>query len=86
MYSKSGKSIWSLFLFLLAGIVLGAFIGHYVGTYPGFTWLAFGDTFGLTSPLTLDLGVLSVTFGLTIKVNIASVLGIVLAVIAYKKI
>lgn len=86
MYSKSSKNIWTMILFLLAGVVLGAFIGQYVGTYPGFSWLAFGNTFGLTSPFTLDLGVLKFTFGLTIKVNVASIIGIALAVVAYKRI
>ncbi|MBQ5881561.1 MAG: DUF4321 domain-containing protein, partial [Bacteroidales bacterium] len=40
-------------------------------------------SFGLSNPLTLDLGVLVLTFGLTIKFTIASIIGIVIAAIIY---
>ena len=46
--------------------------------------LNFGQTFGLTSPMVLDLGILTITFALTIKITIASILGIVLALVIYR--
>jgi hypothetical protein len=48
------------------------------------TFLSFGETFGLTSPMVLDLGILCVTFALTIKITIASIIGIVLGIIIYR--
>lgn len=68
-----GKNTWTCFLLILAGIVLGGFIGS---LFPD-SWLNFGQTFGLSSPLVLDLGILSVTFGLTIKITIAGIIGII---------
>ena len=41
--------------------------------------------FGLTSPLVLDMGVLVLNFGLTIKFTIAGIIGIILAVVIYRK-
>ena len=74
------KNNWACFLLILAGIVIGGFIGN---LFPS-TWLNFGQTFGLSNPLVLDLGILTITFALTIKITIASILGIVIALIIYR--
>ena len=49
----------------------------------GLGWLSFGQTFGVQNPIVLDLGVMVITFGLTIKITIASIIGIILAAIIY---
>jgi hypothetical protein len=74
------KNGWVLLLFILAGIVIGGFIGDITGI----SWLNYGKTFGLTSPLVLDLGVLVITFALTIRITIASIVGVVIGVLAYR--
>jgi len=40
---------------------------------------------GIAPPAVLDLKVVSLTFGLTLKINLASLLGIVLALVIYRK-
>ena len=77
--ARTGKNTWSLFLLLLAGIVLGSFIAHLTAGVSALSWLSYGKTFGLSSPIVLDLGVLVLTFGLTIKFTIASIIGIIIA-------
>jgi len=79
-----GKNNWALLLMLLAGVVLGGFIGQLASNVSALSWLNYGQTFGLSSPLVLDLGILVLTFGLTIKITIAGILGIVLAIIIYR--
>jgi hypothetical protein len=74
------KNNWACFLLILAGIVIGGFIGS---LFPD-TWLNYGQSFGLSSPLILDLGILCITFGLSIKITIAGILGIVIAIAAYR--
>lgn len=69
---------------ILAGIVLGGFIGQLAAGSSALSWLNYGQTFGLSSPIVLDLGILVLTFGLTIKITIAGILGIVLAIIIYR--
>ena len=76
------KNNWACFLLILAGIVIGGFIGS---LFPS-TWLNSGQSFGLSQPMVLDLGILSVTFGLSIKITIASILGVALAIIIYRMI
>lgn len=75
-----GKNSWTCLLLILAGIVLGGLIGQLLPS----TWLNYGQTFGLTSPLILDLGILSITFALTIKITIASIIGIIIGIMIYR--
>ncbi len=82
--ARTGKNTWALFLLLLAGIVLGSFIAQMTAGISGLSWLSFGKTFGLDNPITLNLGVLVLTFGLKIKFTIASIIGIVIAAIIYR--
>lgn len=76
---------WTGFLIILSGIVLGGFIGYLTRDVGFLSWLNYGQEFGLDSPIVLNLGILILTFGLQIKINIASILGMVLGIIIYKK-
>ena len=69
---------------MLAGIVLGGFIGTLTQNLPGLSWLSYGQSFGLDSPIILNLGILVITFGLSIKITISSILGLILAGIVYR--
>ena len=69
---------------LLSGIVLGGFMGSLSDVISWLSWLNFGQSFGLNSPLVLDFGVLVITFGLTIKITMASIIGVALALIIYR--
>ncbi len=82
MKAKNG---WVLLVMLLSGIVLGGFIGMLTVNVSGLSWLNYGQSFGLQSPLVLDLGLLVLTFGLTIHISIASIIGVVLAIFIYRK-
>lgn len=48
------------------------------------SWLSYGQAFGLQNPVVLNLGVMSITFGLSIEINIASILGMILSIIIYR--
>lgn len=84
MANLTNKSKWTLLLILLCGIVLGGFIGYLCRDIPFLSWLNYGQVFGLSSPIVLDLGIIVITFGMTIAINIASILGIVLGIVIYK--
>lgn len=84
MKGAGSKNSWALFLFILTGIVLGGFIGMLAEGVPALKWLGYGQSFGLEDPVVLNLGILVVTFGLSIKITIASIVGVVLAIIIYR--
>ncbi len=84
MSIRSAKNAWVLFILILCGIVLGGFLGMMAENVSFLSFLNYGQTFGLSSPVTLDLGVLTLTFGLTIRISIASILGVIISIIVYR--
>ena len=78
------KNFWILLIMLLTGIVLGGFMGQLAEGVSWLSWLNFGQSFGLDSPLVVNFGILVVTFGLTIKITIASIIGAAVALIIYR--
>lgn len=78
------KNFWVLLLLLLTGIVLGGFFGNMAADIPWLSWLNFGQSFGLDSPLILNLGILVITFGLSIKITMASIIGVAIAILVYR--
>lgn len=83
------RGIALLVLVIVAGLVVGSLIGELLGSLVPAGWgqelLTRGPTIGLTSPATLDLSFLAVTFGLVFKVNLVGVVGIVLAAFALRR-
>lgn len=73
---------WILFLMILSGIVIGGFLGELLGQYVPI--LKYGINLGVSTH-TWDLKLLQLTFGCKIDVNMFSVLGILLAIIFYKR-
>lgn len=80
------KSKWIALLFILAGLVIGGLLGNLAGTVDWLWWLSFGEEFGLTNPVVLDLNVVSITFAFTVKINIASIIGVIVALLVYRKV
>ena len=71
---------WVLVLLILIGFVIGGFIGTY---FEG-TFLNYGQNLGLSNPIVLDLGFFILTFGLSIHITIASVIGVVISLVVYR--
>lgn len=80
------KSFWILLIFLLSGLVIGGLLGEIASKIDFLWWLAYGENFGLSQPLQLDLSVIKVTFSLMFRINIASILGMTLAIYIYRKV
>ena len=84
MRKAGSKNAWVLLILMLAGIVVGGFIGNLAAGVNGLSWLSYGQSFGLDSPIVLNLGILVITFGLTIKITIASIIGMIIAGLVYR--
>lgn len=87
MYSKNS---WALFLLILAGIVLGGFLGYLAKEVPYLNWLNYGQQFSIGTSdnsgiVRLNLGIIIIRFGLTIKITIASIVGVIAAIIVYRR-
>lgn len=65
-------------------ILIGFVIGRFIGTYFDGSFLNYGQSFGLSAPVELDLGFIMLTFGLKIQITIASVLGVIISLVVYR--
>lgn len=80
------KNIWILLIFILSGLVVGGLLGELASRVDWLWWLSYSQSFGLNTPITLDLSIMQITFALMFKISISSIIGLVLAVFIYKKI
>ena len=80
------KNIWILILFILCGIVVGGLLGNLASKVDFLWWLSYGESFGFAEPIALDLSVIQLTFSLMFKINIASIIGMILAILIYRKV
>lgn len=81
---RSKRSGWMLVFFLVVGAFVGGLIGNILGPYlPFLNWSS--PTYGINPPLVLNLDMLGLTFGFTLQLSVAGVLGLVIAYMAYRK-
>jgi len=78
------RNPWVLLLLLLTGAVIGGFLGQYLNQF--FPFLQHNYPVGIREPLFLDLGFLSLIFGFVVNINVAGVLGLIIAILIFLKI
>ena len=80
------KNIWILLVFILSGLVVGGLLGQLASNVDWLWWLSYSQTFGLQDPIVLDLSVVTITFALMFRMSVASIIGMLLAILIYKKV
>ncbi|MBR3325597.1 MAG: DUF4321 domain-containing protein [Clostridia bacterium] len=80
------KNTLVFIVFILCGIVIGGLLGEVSKSISWLSWLSYGQSFGFSDPFTLDLGVMQLTLGLMIKINVASIIGIIVSIFIYRKV
>lgn len=85
--APKGGSLPLLILLLIAGVVVGGAIASLLQSFPWAGFLTYTKTFGLgdTQPLTLDLSVLRISFGVGLRINLAQALCLLAAVLLYRR-
>ncbi len=79
--ARRPRNPWWLLLFVvIAGALLGSVIADAVVGYPVLSFLSRDVRAGIDPPFTFDLRVLTLTLGATIRLNLAILVGIVLAI------
>ena len=80
------KNFWIFLIFMLSGLVLGGLLGELANRVSWLWWLSYGEDFGLADPVTLNLSVLKISFSCMFSINIASIIGMAIAVFWYRKV
>lgn len=79
---RVSKGTGILIFLLVIGSIFGSLLGEVLrNTLP---FLTYGRTIGL-SPTTIDLAALTLTLGLTLKLNIATIFGFFLTLFIYTR-
>ena len=78
---RKGNSIY-LILLILTSVIIGTILGKaFSGVFPV---LNYGEAIGF-GPATLDLNIFSLTFGFSANLTVAGIIGMLIAIIAYRK-
>ncbi len=80
------KNVWILMLFIFSGLVIGGLLGELAKSVDWLWWLSYGQEFGFENPIVLNLSVITITFALMLKINIASIIGMAIAIFIYRKV
>lgn len=82
--AEKGRSF--LFLIIILGAICGSLIGDMLGNnlkYMSFLKNAY--FIGTKNPLSIDLKILSISFGINFNISLMTIIGIILAIILYRK-
>jgi len=78
---RRDRNPWILFLILLFGAISGTAVGQILSRYVPLLGVSVGG--GLEPPVTLNLIVLSLTFGMKFTANLGTAIGVILAMMLY---
>ncbi|HHV19861.1 MAG TPA: DUF4321 domain-containing protein [Thermoanaerobacterales bacterium] len=71
-----------LVIILIVGLVIGGVLGQVLGSFAPI--INQGRSIGL-STTKLDLGIINITFGFNVSLNLAAVLGLIIAILLYQR-
>ena len=78
---KKDNSIY-LIVLILIGSIIGSILGKVFSEF--LPILNYGETVGF-EPTTLDLNIITLTLGFNANLTVAGIIGIIIAIIAYRK-
>lgn len=76
-----GRNFWFNLFLVCIGIVVGSMVAEMTAGISALSWLSYGLDFGTASPFVLDLNVLKLTFGITVKITISTVIFVIISIV-----
>ncbi len=85
--ARNFKKSIAFLIFLIGGIILGAFVSHLCKGVKYFDWLSFGQCIGFSQnkPAIIDLIIIKITFGFEMKFTVAQIFTVLISLITYSK-
>lgn len=79
------KKTLLMMLFIITAIVMGALLGDAVVGIEALEWLGYSKSFSFQPGTFINIDVLSLTFGITFKANVAQLIFTFIGIYAYYK-
>jgi len=73
-----------LVVIVIAGAMLGSVLANAIGQFTYLSWLGRSVAVGLAPPVVIDLQVMTLTVGFTLRLNLAILLGILVAAYVFR--
>ena len=70
---------------MVGGVGRGGVSAEFASQVSWLSWLAYGEEFGTSGPVGIDLSILRISLELRIKINVASIVGMIVAAFIYNK-
>lgn len=89
---RNKRSPWFLIIFLLFGALIGGFVGQLLSQYPYFAWMSLGGAngyrhlFSFSLDPAFDFHVIRLGFNMVLRINVGSIIGMILGVLIFMKI
>lgn len=87
---KKDKNGWIFLLLIIVLSLAGGLLGEILSQYKFFAWMSLGGRNGYLTlfdfnlnPL-LDLHLFRISFGMTMRINVGSIIGAILAIVIYR--
>lgn len=77
---------WQTIFLILAGIVIGALVSELTKNNESLKFLSFGLDFGIPTPMTLNLRVLTLTIGFALNITVSTIVFVILSVLLGRRI
>lgn len=71
-------------MIVIAGAMLGSVLANAIGQFTYLSWLGRSLVVGLIPPVVIDLQVMTITVGFTLRLNLAILLGILVAAYVFR--
>ena len=75
---------WILIVVVIAGAMLGSVVADSLGQFTYLAPLGHSVVVGVDPPVTLDLRVITLTLGFVVRLNLATMLGIIAAIYVFR--
>ena len=75
---------WLNLFLILAGTVIGNMLSQVTARVSYLSWLAYGLNFGTSEPVSVQLGIVDFTFGISFSLSVATIICIALCMVIGK--
>ena len=80
------KNLFYTVFLTCTGVVIGSLVANVTSDISFLSWLGYGLSLGITTPLVLDLGIITFTFAVTFNISVAVIICLIISLFVGMKV